>query len=116
MQEPVPFDFKPIGQSGDVSMLINPPKVIPPRQLIWIRARGKLDPDPALHMAVLAHASDHYLVNTALLAHGVTFRSQPRLKLLASLDHAIWFHLQGWDGKDGFRADDWLLYELGGWL
>lgn len=110
MQEPVPFEFKPVGR--DTLSITATQKVIPPRQLVWIRARGKLDPDPALHQAVLAHASDHYLVNTALLAHGVSFNTQPRLKLLASLDHSMWFHIPGYNGITGFRADDWLLYEL----
>ncbi|KAI9016650.1 HotDog domain-containing protein [Hyaloraphidium curvatum] len=113
LQEPMPFDFKPVGRGMDFfNSTSAPPKVIPPQQLVWIRARGQLDPDPALHMAVIAHASDHYLVNTALLAHGVNWNSQPRLKMLASLDHAMWFHLQGWNGTTGFRCDDWLLYEL----
>lgn len=66
----------------DVMNITKPQKIIPPRQLVWVRAKGKLNPDPALHMCVLAHASDHYLVNTALLAHGITFNTQPRLKIL----------------------------------
>jgi acyl-CoA thioesterase-2 len=45
--------------------------------------------------------SDFTLLDTALIAHGrVIF--DPEL-MLASLDHAVWFHRE-------FRADDWLLY------
>ena len=50
---------------------------------------------------MLAYASDFTLLDTALIAHG-RFVFDPRL-MLASLDHAIWFHRQ-------FRADEWLLY------
>ena len=50
---------------------------------------------------MLAYASDFTLLDTALIAHG-RFVFDPSL-MLASLDHAIWFHRS-------FRADDWLLY------
>jgi len=72
-----------------------------PRQQVWIRATGELGADPALHQCVLAYASDFTLLDTALIAHG-RFVFDPTL-MLASLDHAIWFH-------ESFRADDWLLY------
>ena len=49
----------------------------------------------------LAYASDFTLLDTALIAHG-RFVFDPTL-MLASLDHAIWFHRP-------FRIDDWLLY------
>ena len=62
--------------------------------------RRALGDDLALHQCVLAYASDITLLDTALFAHG-RFIFDPSL-MLASLDHAIWFHR--------FRADDWLLY------
>ena len=70
-------------------------------QLVWIKATGSLGEDLALHQCVLAYASDFTLLDTALIAHG-RFVFDPNL-MLASLDHAIWFH-------EPFRADDWLLY------
>ncbi|MCK4275592.1 MAG: thioesterase family protein, partial [Phycisphaerae bacterium] len=72
-----------------------------PSQLIWIRANGVLADDQALHQCVLAYASDFTLLDTALVAHG-RFVFDPGL-ILASLDHALWFH-------QPFRADEWLLY------
>jgi acyl-CoA thioesterase II len=72
-----------------------------PGQLVWIKATGALGEDLALHQCVLAYASDFTLLDTALIAHG-RFVFDPNL-MLASLDHAIWFH-------EPFRADDWLLY------
>jgi acyl-CoA thioesterase-2 len=72
-----------------------------PSQLVWIKATGDLGGDLALHQCVLAYASDFTLLDTALIAHG-RFVFDPTL-MLASLDHAIWFH-------EPFRADEWLLY------
>lgn len=72
-----------------------------PRQNIWIKANGRLPDDVRLHQCVLAYASDFSLLDTALVPHGrVLF--DPGL-MLASLDHAVWFHRP-------FRADEWLLY------
>lgn len=73
----------------------------PPRQIFWMRAKGKLPDTPSLHQCVLAYASDMSLLDTSLLPHGATLFT-PGLQL-ASLDHAMWFHRP-------FRADDWLLY------
>ena len=74
-----------------------------PKQSIWIRASGQLPDDPGLHQCALAYASDFSLLDTALIAHGrVLF--DPRL-MLASLDHAMWFHRP-------VRADGWLLYTM----
>ena len=72
-----------------------------PSQLVWIKATGMLGDDPALHQCVLAYASDFTLLDTALIAHG-RFVFDPNL-MLASLDHAVWFH-------EPFQADEWLLY------
>lgn len=91
-----PIEIRPVDLSRYLS-----PKNQAPNQLVWIRATGKLDDDPSLHQCVLAYASDFTLLDTALIAHG-RFVFDPGL-MLASLDHAIWFHRS-------FRADDWLLY------
>lgn len=72
-----------------------------PVQNVWIRATGALPDDRALHQCVLAYASDITLLDTALIPHGRSV-FDPEL-MLASLDHALWFHRP-------FRADDWLLY------
>jgi acyl-CoA thioesterase-2 len=70
-------------------------------QNVWFRARGKLPPDRLLHQCVLAYASDMTLLDTTLVAHGRNiFDAQ---LMVASLDHALWFH------RD-FDVGDWLLY------
>jgi len=91
-----PIELRPV----DISRFVSGEKA-EPRQYIWIKANGALPDDFRLHQCVLAYASDFSLLDTALVPHGrVLF--DPRL-MLASLDHAVWFHRP-------FRADEWLLY------
>jgi acyl-CoA thioesterase-2 len=72
-----------------------------PRQNLWIRLKGPLPDDPAIHRAALVYLSDMTLIDTVLVAHGYSIaRGQFQT---ASLDHAVWLHRP-------FRADDWLLY------
>jgi acyl-CoA thioesterase-2 len=72
-----------------------------PRQLVWIRADGRLPDTPLLHQTVVAYASDLMLLDTATLPHAIAWNDPSYV--MASLDHAMWFH------RD-FRADEWLLY------
>lgn len=76
-------------------------KRIPAIQNIWFRLRAPIGDDGSLHRAMLAYASDSYLLGTCTLPHGISWLMPGMMS--ASLDHAIWFH-------DDFRADDWLLY------
>jgi acyl-CoA thioesterase-2 len=80
---------------------LSPAKDRPPLQNVWIRSTLKLPENRALHQCVLAYASDMTLLDTSLVPHGRNL-FDPDL-MLASLDHALWFH------RD-FHADDWLLY------
>jgi acyl-CoA thioesterase-2 len=80
----------------------------PGRARTWLRADGRLPDDPLLHACVVTYASDLTLLDTVLSAHGlnphrVALSSAPGV-MLASLDHAVWFHRP-------FRADEWLLYD-----
>jgi acyl-CoA thioesterase-2 len=70
-----------------------------PRRRVWMRARGELPEDPAMHAALIAYASDSGLIATARRPHGSALGRNAS----ASLDHAMWFHHQP-------RFDDWLLY------
>ena len=72
-------------------------------QNTWIRVRGRLSDDPAMHRAALAFASDMGLLGTSMMPYGKAF-SDPDMQF-ASLDHALWIH-------DDFRMDDWLLYAM----
>jgi acyl-CoA thioesterase-2 len=77
------------------------PERRPPRQLVWIRADGRLPDSPLLHQCVVAYASDMTLLDTITLPHAVSW-FDPAYQM-ASLDHAMWFHRP-------LRADEWLLY------
>jgi len=79
-------------------------KVDPARQLCWMKANGKLGDDSRIHQCVVAYASDHRLLSTPLLPHGLNY-TDGSIGIMASLDHSMWFY-------EPFRADEWLLYEL----
>jgi acyl-CoA thioesterase-2 len=68
----------------------------------WLRADGRLPDEPMLHACILTYASDMLLLDTTLRPHGLVW-SPDRKVMMASLDHAMWFHRR-------FRADEWLLY------
>jgi acyl-CoA thioesterase-2 len=72
------------------------------RQMVWMRADGSLGDNQLMHVCVMTYASDMTLLDSLLMAHGISWRSG-RVVNAASLDHAMWFHRP-------FRADDWLLY------
>jgi len=91
-----PIEIRPV----DLTRYLSPQERAPSQQ-VWIKATGDLGDDMVLHQSVLAYASDFTLLDTALIAHG-RFIFDAGL-MLASLDHAIWFHRP-------FRVDDWLLY------
>ncbi|MAI78064.1 MAG: acyl-CoA thioesterase II [Deltaproteobacteria bacterium] len=69
--------------------------------IVWLRAGSVLPDDPFLHQCVLTYATDLSLIDCILQPHGRMGPLGPLM--LASLDHAIWFHKP-------LRADDWLLY------
>ena len=70
-------------------------------QMVWLRADGRLPDDQMLHACIVAYASDMTLLDTTLLPHGRQWGNEG--VMMASLDHAMWFHRP-------FRADEWLLY------
>jgi acyl-CoA thioesterase-2 len=78
------------------------PARMPGRLQVWLRAAGTLPDSNLLQQCVLAYASDMTLLDAAALPHGIAWIDETYM--IASLDHAIWFH-------DRFRADEWLLYD-----
>ncbi len=79
------------------------PGLVADDQLVWLRADGSLPDDPVLHACIVTYASDMTLLDAALRPLGRSTLSQDLM--LASLDHAMWFHRP-------FRADEWLLYHM----
>ncbi len=73
---------------------------LPPYQQVWFRADGTLPANQVLHTCLLTYASDMTLLDATTLPHG----RKPNDLMLASLDHAMWFH-------GPCQADEWLLYD-----
>jgi acyl-CoA thioesterase II len=74
-----------------------------PDQDVWMRADGVLPDDPAVHASVVAYCSDLMLLGTSTLPHRNLVPDDDAGFMIASLDHAMWFHRR-------CRADEWLLY------
>jgi acyl-CoA thioesterase-2 len=94
--KPRPFVFRVVNSEG----ANGPPEM---SRQIWFKALGRLPDDERLHRNLLAYASDFFLLGTSMLPHR-TAEFAGRL-VMASLDHAIWFHRP-------LRVDDWLLYAM----
>jgi acyl-CoA thioesterase-2 len=79
--------------------LLDEDDAVPSQRIVWMRARGPVDPDPMIQTALLVYASDRNLVSTA-----VRPLDEPRGAFrMASLDHALWLHRP-------VNFDDWLLF------
>lgn len=92
-----PLDIRPVDPVDPFE-----PTPRPPVRYVWIRALGHIV-EPLHHRAILAYASDYGLLGAALQPHGITFRNDR--VMVASLDHAIWFHRP-------FSVDSWLLFAI----
>jgi len=92
-----PFEFRPVVDQNPFE-----PTPRPPFKKFWFRLKGELEDDQVLQRVLLAYASDFHLIGTATLPHGVSLLKGNLL--IASLDHAMWFHRP-------VRIDDWLLYD-----
>ena len=93
------FEMRTVGEDEDLFH----PAPAPPRRCLWLKTTGVLADDPALHRYLLAYASDHGFLATALRPHGLSLFGG-RIQM-ASLDHVMWFHAP-------LRADEWLLHVI----
>jgi acyl-CoA thioesterase-2 len=93
-----PFEFRHV-EPVDFEV----PEKLPPKKHVWIRAVDKLPDNPVLHQNLLTYVSDYELLGTATLPHGLSFTRGN--VIMASLDHALWFH-------GDVRMDEWLLYAM----
>lgn len=99
---PRPFDVRYVDDPPWVQRATGPRTDAPTR--VWMRADGRLNDDPLMHVCALTFASDLTLLDSVLVYHGLAWGLDPVVG--ASLDHAMWFHRP-------FRADEWFLYESG---
>jgi acyl-CoA thioesterase-2 len=90
-----PFEFRSVPQSHSM-----PSPDSQPVQNFWVRAVDRLPDDEVLHRCLLAYVSDFHLLNSATLSH--TAEVQGRRVVIASIDHAMWFHR-------ALRVDEWFL-------
>jgi acyl-CoA thioesterase II len=94
-----PFDIRYLGPSSLEA--VRDPSLRATHSMVWVRADGELPDDPLLHVCMLTYASDMTLLDSVLLASGLSWADGKTTG--SSLDHAMWFHRP-------FRADEWLLY------
>ncbi len=99
LSQPLAIEFRPVSTANPFL----PTQETDVRNLIWFRAVAPLPDEAWLHRCLLAYASDFNLIATALKPHGRSWYSPDMI--VASLDHALWFH------RDA-RIDDWLLYAM----
>lgn len=72
-----------------------------PLRVDWFRGRGELRNEARLHQAALALISDFSLLGTCIYKQG--YRDWDEKLMVASLDHAIWFHAP-------VNLNDYVLY------
>lgn len=93
---PWPTEIRPVDREKYTRQTKRSPSVI-----YWLRAKGRLPDDQALHRCVGAYFSDLLFIQISLNPH----RRKGMSPSSISLDHSMWFH------RD-IRADDWLLYVI----
>ena len=93
-----PFEFRPVHPLD-----LDKREKRAPINHFWIRAAGALPDDPMLHQNLLAYVSDYELLGASTLPHGLSFIRDN--VMMASLDHALWFHRC-------VKIDDWHLYAI----
>ncbi len=98
LTEKRPFEFRHVEPVN-----FEVPEESPPRRHVWIRAVDALPDNPVLHQNLLTYVSDYELLGTATLPHGLSFTRGS--VIMASLDHALWFH-------GDVKMDEWLLYAM----
>ena len=74
---------------------------MPPIRNIWLKPNGKIPGDSIFHHAFLSYVSDSGLLVPCMYPHGLSFMS-PNLKMIASLDHAMWFQKETLNGMIGY--------------
>lgn len=92
-----PLDIRPVNPVDPFD-----PEPREPVRYLWLRTMGHVDSN-LHHRAILAYASDYGLLAAALQPHGLTWRRDN--VMVASLDHALWFH------RD-VDVTDWLLFAM----
>lgn len=88
------FELRPAGQDSRDGTA---------QKHVWLRTVDTLPATLALHQNLLAYASDYELLGVSTLPHDLRFDTGA--VIMASLDHALWFHRP-------VRIDEWMLYSM----
>jgi len=99
----MPFEMRSVDR-----MDIENPEPKDPVTGYWFKLKEEIVADQPLHARLLAYISDFAFLSSNLRPHAMIPRD-PRLKTVASLDHAMWIH------RDNFRVDDWVYYKTEGY-
>ena len=99
----MPFEMRSIDR-----MDLENPKPKSPETGYWLKLKEPIEGDQALHARLMAYISDFAFLSANLRPHAMIPRD-PRLKMVASLDHAMWFH------RNNYRVDDWIFYRTDGY-
>jgi len=99
----MPFEMRSIDR-----MDLENPQPKSPITGYWFKLKEKIGDDQQLHGRLLAYISDFAFLSANLRPHAMIPRD-PKLKTVASLDHAVWFH------RDNFRVDEWVFYKTEGY-
>jgi acyl-CoA thioesterase-2 len=99
----MPFEMRSVDR-----MDLENPKPKSPETGYWFKLKEETQGDQALHARLMAYISDFAFLSANLRPHAMIPRD-PRLKTVASLDHAMWFH------RENFRVDDWIFYKTDGY-
>lgn len=89
-------------RTPELSRIIEPGHYAP-EYGFWFKFNADMGDNPIIHQTLLAFISDKGLIMTGLLPHNLNFQTHDII--MASLDHAMWFHSE-------FRVDEWIYYHI----
>jgi len=107
LEEKVPANHSFQSEFFDVYYVPSDKVSTPETVQYWFKTKQAISDDCQSHHAILAYISDMSLLQATLEPHGLNELDFHKLNdqvLMASLDHAIWFHRP-------LKVDDWLFYE-----
>ncbi len=107
-KQPKDKPFMPFEMRSVDRMDLENPHPKSPETGYWFKLKEEIDRDQALHARLMAYISDFAFLSSNLRPHAMIPRD-PKLKTVASLDHAMWFH------RENFQVDDWVFYKTDGY-
>ncbi|GHJ87695.1 hypothetical protein NliqN6_4097 [Naganishia liquefaciens] len=77
-------------------------------RMLWMKAKDDsvANLDTNFQKSILAYLSDFQFIGTAAQATGMSQNSHPKLGMMASLDHVVYFY------SNDFKTSNWLLHVI----